>query len=57
MLLEQLIEKNKRDAKAATLIKFPKLMRRAGENKLHDLHSKVIKKVPTGFNLANIRGQ
>tara|TARA_R110002096_G_scaffold4446_3_gene20617 strand:- start:1215 stop:1568 length:354 start_codon:yes stop_codon:yes gene_type:complete len=53
MLLEQLIEKHKRDAKAATLIKFPKLMRRVGENKLHDLRSKVIKEVPTGFNQFN----
>ena len=54
MLLEQLIEKHKRDAKAATLIKFPKLMRRVGENKLHDLRSKVIKEVPTGFNQFNL---
>ena len=57
MLLEQLIEKNKRDAKAATLIKFPKLMRRVGETKLHDLRSKVIKEVPTGFNQFNLGQQ
>jgi hypothetical protein len=57
MLLEQLIEKHKRDAKAATLIKFPKLMRRVGETKLHDLRSKVIKDVPTGFNQFNLGQQ
>ena len=56
-IIETLIAKNRKEAKRFAMIEFPRLLQGAYKLKVHNLQSKRLEKVPTGFNFANIKGQ